>query len=439
MKRLWFVTCATAVLVVFAVLPPSRSDADIGNGAWSKWLVFTGSDDAPTAPMVAAAAPNRPKTSEVTVTYAGFPEPPRLALEHAAAILEQLVTSDFEVYVSASWVPLGSGPLATVRTRFYSRDSADNARLPHANALYPAALAGMFRGERIDGLPDIEIEVNSEYSWYTGTDGRPPADRWDLVTVALHEMLQAYGIWSETNPFADDPATIYDTFVHGPGDSPVYQHDATTRYIELTGGQLTFAGPAARVAAGGEAPRLYSPAQFDPASSASHLHEYYADADPDAILAPYLFPGWAFHEPGPITLAMLKDIGWAISGLGTATRLTIRSHEPSLVQLDEPFPVAVEVVTQDPVGVAVASAGNLIVELEAVGWWTGNASWTCLGGIHQALSGGRAVFSGCEAAGPWISAYLEATSPGLASGMHHVFLLVDDLYRSYVPGLGQSR
>jgi hypothetical protein len=208
---------------------------------------------------------------------------------------------------------------------------------------------------------------------------------------------------------------------------------------DVTSGDVKFGGPAARVAAGGVDPQLYSPPQWDPGSSISHLSEYYADADTDAMLSAFAFAGWAFHDPGPITLAVLKDIGWTISGLGTPVQVTFTNQERRIVAADSPLPIPVEVVAQDPIGVRVNPVGPAEVTLEAWGRFAPSAQWSCPGGFSRPLTGGVAVFDGCIASGPWEAMFLRATSPDLAYGLMHVFRVVEDAHITFVPGLTSTR
>lgn len=419
---------------------PATSGVGAQDGQWGDWEVLF-ARDGPAPPAAAKAASlSRPKTSEITVTYRDFPEGAQKAFEHAASILETQVTSDTEVLVAASWVDLGSEYiLGRVSARWNVKDPVEDPDLPRADVMYPSALASAFRHRRLDDEPDIEIELNSESDWYTGVDGSPGLDEVDLVTVALHEMIQGYGFHTSLNPFVAAPRpTIFDLFVAGPDRTPIYTRSLEQIWDDVTSEDVVFTGPAARVAAGGTAPHLYAPRFWEQGSSITHLGEYYLDADPDALMAPALGPGWAFHDPGPITLAILNDLGWTVSGLGTATRLTILQQEPKFATLGRPLPIPVQVVAQDPIGVSAAPAGTPPVTIEAWGRFGATAAWSCPTGFTQPMVGGRALFNGCTAGGDWELMFLVVTSPGLASGMIHVFTLVDDTHATVAPGLRRS-
>ena len=41
--------------------------------------------------------------------------------------------------------------------------------------------------------PDIHASFNSSHDFYFGTDGNPPANKYDFVTVVLHELIHGIG------------------------------------------------------------------------------------------------------------------------------------------------------------------------------------------------------------------------------------------------------
>src|SRR5690606_6976206 len=63
---------------------------------------------------------------------------------------------------------------------------------------YPASLANVLIGSDQNGSnPEIDITFNSNFNWYIGIDGNTPADKYDLVTTALHEIGHGLG-WDGT-------------------------------------------------------------------------------------------------------------------------------------------------------------------------------------------------------------------------------------------------
>ncbi|MBD3854316.1 MAG: hypothetical protein IFJ96_05990, partial [Acidobacteria bacterium] len=61
----------------------------------------------------------------------------------------------------------------------------------------------------------------------------------------------------------------------------------------------------------GEPVHLFAPLEWQPNSSYHNLDEEdYPAGDPNSLMTPYLSPSEAIHDPGPIALCMLDDIGW---------------------------------------------------------------------------------------------------------------------------------
>ena len=68
-------------------------------------------------------------------------------------------------------------------------------------ALYPVALAEKIAGKSLnDSLEaDITLRINSSVNWYLGTDGNTPRQKYDLVTVVLHEICHGLGFFDSMN------------------------------------------------------------------------------------------------------------------------------------------------------------------------------------------------------------------------------------------------
>ena len=66
---------------------------------------------------------------------------------------------------------------------------------PARDTWYPAALASVFAGRDLDtSQPDIVAHFNSTFqAWHRDPTTPPPADRYDLSTVVLHEIAHGLG------------------------------------------------------------------------------------------------------------------------------------------------------------------------------------------------------------------------------------------------------
>ena len=64
------------------------------------------------------------------------------------------------------------------------------------------------------------MAVNSSINWYLGTDGQTPVQKYDLVTVAIHEICHGLGFFDSFNTDGTIGSygigslpVIYDTFI----------------------------------------------------------------------------------------------------------------------------------------------------------------------------------------------------------------------------------
>ncbi|MGD9934240.1 MAG: hypothetical protein AB7T37_11050 [Dehalococcoidia bacterium] len=408
-------------------------------GAWTTTLASASIEPVPGAANALAVPLTRPKTAEFTVLYADeFPPAARTAFDYAVSIAERLVTSEAEIIIEAFFTPLAGGTVGSSRSRWNLQDPEEDPDLPLQGVYYPASLATAIRGARLDDMPDMQVSLNSSEPWYYGTDGRPGAAT-DFVTTALHEIVQQFGITSSLTPagIAGRP-TVFDTFIRGSSGELLTKLPAAVAGAEATGNALAFDGPATRVASGGIAVPLYAPAEWKQGSSASHLDaDVYEPPDANSLLGPYVYYGWATHDPGPIISAMLKDIGWTVPGLGTAARLSI-SAVPSMVESATGRRFDVRVRVLDPVGALVRADESSIVTMLLYGSLEGfNPGWTCGGGTRTVIDG-IAVFPSCSITGTG-RVYFRASTPGLVDGASHVINVVPKVRQVVLPHLARMR
>ena len=102
---------------------------------------------------------------------------------------------------------------------------------------------------------DITLSVNSSINWYLGTDGNTPVTKYDLITVAIHEICHGLGFFdsfSSTGAIGSwgvgSFPMIYDTFVENSNGSRLtdtlkFLNNSTNLRSQLIGNQLYFNGP----------------------------------------------------------------------------------------------------------------------------------------------------------------------------------------------------
>ena len=295
-----------------------------------------------------------PRAAVIQVNYVGAWDPAaRQAFDYAVSTWETLVTSSVPIVVQAEWTTY-SDPniLGSAGTTMLYRDFSG---APRAQTWYPVALANALADADLNGTTnEVLASFNQAFpSWYFGTDGNPPANRYDFVSVVMHELAHGLGMvptftvsggigrWGSGTAY---PA-IYDRFVSDSAGQlliAAYPNNSTQLAAALTSGNVTFAGPGASLSNGGPPPRLFAPSPFRSGSSISHLDEIY-NGSVNALMTYSISNGEAIHDPGPIVLGIYDDMGWPPSApatptatrtatptaTGTATPTTTRTATPT--------------------------------------------------------------------------------------------------------------
>jgi hypothetical protein len=266
----------------------------------------------------------------ITVNYTGFSTQAKAAVDYAVLVLEKLLPSDTRFTIDASWQKITTaGVLAQSTITGYAAGWGIDAFKPLS--LYPVALAEKIAGRSLNSnlQGDITLTVNSSINWYLGTDGQTPIQKYDLVTVAMHEICHGLGFF---HSFSDNGnigsygigsiPMIYDTFIENfPGnkltDTLKFLNSSSSLGSQLVGNQLYFNGPLLKKYTSSNPLRynnisrakLYVPATWDAGSSISHLDES-ATLASDGLMTPFIDLGEAIHDPGKYTFSILGDIGW---------------------------------------------------------------------------------------------------------------------------------
>ncbi len=277
-----------------------------------------------------------------SVTFTGFSAQAQVAFQAAVDVWSQLISSPVTIRVNAVWEPLGSGILGSAG----SHSSWINVPNGVPGVVYPDALADALNGSDLGaGNFDIEASFNSTFGdWYLGTDGAPPAGKWDLMSVVLHEL--GHGLGFLGSPTVDDGVfeamvnpvecdgvaghgcwqlgatfpVIFDLFTEDNlgiaiRDSGVFPNNSIALGNVLTGMDVFFDGAAATAGNGGSPAELYAPGTWNPGSSFSHLDEtVFAAGNRSSLMTPFLGSAEAIHDPGPVTLGIFEDVGWEVGG-----------------------------------------------------------------------------------------------------------------------------
>ncbi|MDX1436385.1 MAG: hypothetical protein R3335_06225 [Anaerolineales bacterium] len=322
-----------AFVLAAGALPGQATASDAGKAEMARGVdpvfIRAGLRD---GPPVFQPPPDRflagaPETATITVTYVGvWDASAQAAFQHAVDIWETLITSSETIEVRATWTNLGGGILGAAGAETYF---ANFSGAPMADTMYPVALANKLAGTDLDpGFQDINATFNSAFpDWYFGTDGMPPGNKWDFVSVVLHEIghglgfagsmqvgggcgsgLGCWGIGANNYP------AVYDRFTENGSGTPLlsFTNFSAGLATELTSGDVYFNGPLAIANNTGnlcQPVKLYAPGAWQQGSSYSHLDEIF-NGTPHALMTFSITNGEAQHHPGGVTLGMFEDMAW---------------------------------------------------------------------------------------------------------------------------------
>lgn len=255
-----------------------------------------------------------------------------MALQYAAAIWGELISSPVEIRVGANFNQLqcdetsailgGAGP-NTAHMNFVGA--------PLTNTWYSQALANSLAAMDLDpDSNDMQATFNSAVGtvcafpnvWFYGLNGNPPLGKIDFVTVALHELTHGLGFVSFVNLATGAKLSgLNDVFMrhledHSSGKLYPQMSNAERVSASKNTGNLHWVG-ANVLAAGvilteGVHPaghvEMYAP---DPQETGASVAHFSGDLAPDQIMeAYYAGPN---HDVG-LAFDLLLDLGWGIGG-----------------------------------------------------------------------------------------------------------------------------
>jgi len=255
------------------------------------------------------------KKSNFLVNFNNVPASAREAVQAAVDTWAANFASTVPVSVNVTWSKASSeGILAAASSK---NNYANFAGAPDKTLYYASALANALAGKDLDPAnPEIEITITSDAPWYLGVDGKCPPRSYDLQSVILHEM--AHGLGFISGSYYDELSglgrilqpTPFDAYAQLPDGRRLA--DMPNSSLE-TGKALTstlmWSGENGIKANNGVKPLLYTPSNYEPGSSVSHLDEKtFSQSGDNATMTPNLDSGEVFHLPGSLLLAMFEDM-----------------------------------------------------------------------------------------------------------------------------------
>ncbi len=255
--------------------------------------------------------------SNFKITYVNVPIGEQIAVQAAIDTWSDNWSSSVPVNVVANFVPEGtSGILASASPVSFFHNFAG---APDSTLWYSSAMANAIAGKDLDPTsPEVSININSIFAnaFYLGVDGNCPSNEYDLESIILHEVAHGLGFLSNDSfdTFSGygsiDQPTPFDAYTQTPDGGRLMDiaSPSTSLGIALRS-PLVWSGKNGITANGGVKPVLYTPVNYEPGSSVSHLDENtYQNSGDNALMTPAWPGGAVFHTPGSIVLGMLADM-----------------------------------------------------------------------------------------------------------------------------------
>jgi len=262
---------------------------------------------------------NLEKLSKFVVNYKNFPDWAKNEVQAAIDLWAVNFDSKVPVNVDATWARSSTSDiLGSARPdRYYAKFSG----APDPSLWYASALANAVAGKDLDlDNPEIIIQINSEADWDLDGLGKPTRYEYDLKSVMFHEMAHGLGFLSTSSFIFDRTKGQNVGILLQPTPFDAYlQTEDGNRLVDLPSpsfelgqaltSRLVWSGPEGIKANNGVKPLMYTPTSYEGGSSVSHVDENtFTNSGTDAVMTPNLEAGEVFNEPGPILLAMMKDL-----------------------------------------------------------------------------------------------------------------------------------
>jgi hypothetical protein len=258
-----------------------------------------------------------PAGSSIQVDYIDvWPADAKAAFAYAVERWNAYLVSPVAIRCAAYWIPLFvfEGAVASPELTY---DASNTYTMAQYNALTSSDANG--------AAYEMSISCNSSRSdWYLGTDGNPPPAERDLVTAVMHEIAHGLG-WMSTAVESSGTASFglgvgwppsrYDDLLATGGGVQIvgnYANGTAALLAVLTSDDVEFSGAQATSANAGLHPEIYAPGTWVPGSSISHLAPAVFSGTADLLMTPTLPAGVAAHDLGPVTMGVLRDLGWTL-------------------------------------------------------------------------------------------------------------------------------
>ena len=313
-------TAKGLLLVLLAsLLSMPQAEAAVLVAPSTVWGHTFASDASGTISVPGKGSANLEKKSKFVVNYKNFPSWAKNEVQAAIDLWAANFDSKVPVSVDATWGRSSSADiLGSARPdRYYARFSG----APDSTLWYASALANALAGKDLDqDNPEIIIQINSEADWDIDGLGQPTRYEYDLKSVMFHELAHGLGFLSTSTYIFDRTKGQNVGILVQPTPFDAYlQTQDGNRLVDLPSpsyelgqaliNKLVWSGPEGIKANNGVKPLIFTPTTYEGGSSVSHIDENtFANSGTDAVMTPNLEAGEVFSEPGPILLAMMRDL-----------------------------------------------------------------------------------------------------------------------------------
>jgi hypothetical protein len=236
----------------------------------------------------------------------------------AINIWSEVINTRVPINISVSYRSLGPSTLGNAGPSFLY---ANFANAPLSGIFYPIATAESLAGFNLNGdQPDINVNINSDFSnFYIGL-GVPSSNQYDLLSVLLHEIGHGLGIiggitqGSNANTATYSVKHVFDYNLCDSNSkfvfSSPYLQETTSLYNLITSSNLFFSGKTTLYNLGKNTP-LNAPSNYSSGSSVYHVNPYvFRVGDINSFMVPALAAGEINRTISPVIKSLLNDAGW---------------------------------------------------------------------------------------------------------------------------------
>jgi hypothetical protein len=249
-------------------------------------------------------------------------EKQRLATEYAMELWSEQLAGTVPVDIEVNIVPMEDGILGMSHWPPCFLD-------PEKDIVYPASLWKQLVGYNVSTEWDINIEMNSKYSFYFGLDGNTGG--MDYVTIMIHEITHGLGFGCyclKDGTYRYGSPGIYDCMLYQglSGGACLTELSESERAALLISNNLYSGRPGSNLLAANNGVRvkMYAPSNYSEGSTAHHW---------DNNVGFVNFMGYAYTYPlhtfNNRKIGILTDMGWTTPVIDSANAVWVTFHANS--------------------------------------------------------------------------------------------------------------